>query len=195
MTLVSTILLALEPGPGQRDNVWSLSAVDMSSDIARDEILGVPSDRQWNYIIIHDSRGVTGDGDALNLAWDQEYARIGMATPRGAGYHFVINDDAGRSDGEVEICRRWKAQEAGDYIINDQQADMWNREAIGICLMGDAEAQPFSTRQMESTVQLVRMLQEAYDIPRSHVFVQTGRSADSPPPFFPLGEFSMQIRN
>ena len=84
--------LALEPDPGYRAKAWSLSALDMASDNARNEILGVPDDRQWNYIIIHDSRGIAGGERELNAAWDREYARQGLPTPRGAGYHFVINN-------------------------------------------------------------------------------------------------------
>eukprot|EP00752_Nemacystus_decipiens_P013965 g12401.t1 len=125
----------------------------MSGDNARDEILGVPDERQWDYIIIHDSRGVAGGERELNAAWDLEYARQGLPTPRGAGYHFVINDREGQSDGEVEIARRWKDQQAGDYI-SGEQADKWNREAIGICLMGDADSRPFSQDQMDATVKL-----------------------------------------
>lgn len=193
MTLVSAILLALEPDPGYRTNAWSLTALDMSSDTARDEILGVPDGRKWNYIIIHDSRGVTGNAKELDKAWNLQYARQGLPATRGAGYHFVINDREGRSDGEVEIARRWKDQLAGDYIAGEQ-ADKWNREAIGVCLMGDADNRPFSDDQMDATVKLVRLLQQAYDIPRSRVFLHTGRSADSLARFFPAGEFRKQIR-
>ncbi|MGB0767869.1 MAG: peptidoglycan recognition protein family protein [Phycisphaeraceae bacterium] len=193
MTLVSAILLALEPDPGYRTNAWSLSALDMAGEDARDEILGVPGDRAWNYIIIHDSRGIAGGERELNAAWDREYARQGLPTPRGAGYHFVINDRRGQSDGEVEIARRWKDQQAGDYI-SGEQADKWNREAIGICLMGDADNRPFSDDQLEATVELVRLLQQAYDIPRNKVFLHTGRSADSLAPYFPAGAFRKQIR-
>ena len=195
MTLVSTILLALEPDPGQRNSAWSLSAIDMTSDLARDEILGVDGDRQWDYIIIHDSRGITGKEADLDREWREHYAAQGQSAARGAGYHFVINDEQGRSDGAVEISRRWMAQEAGDYIKSGENADFWNRESIGICIMGDAEARPFSDDQFESTVQLVRMLQEAYDIPRSNVFIHTGRTPDASTPYFPVGEFRMQIRD
>ncbi|MEM9346634.1 MAG: peptidoglycan recognition family protein [Planctomycetota bacterium] len=193
MTLVSAILLALEPDPGYRQNAWSLSAMDMSSDNARDEILDVTNGKDWQYIIIHDSRGVVGGEKQLNDAWNLEYERQGLPATRGAGYHFVINDREGRSDGEVEIARRWKDQQAGDYI-SGEQADKWNRDAIGVCLMGDADSRPFSDDQMDATIKLVRLLQQAYDIPRSKVFLHTGRSADSLAPFFPAGEFRKQIR-
>lgn len=193
MTLVSSILLALEPDPSARSNAWSLSAIDLSSDLAKQEILVEPGDLDWNFIIIHDSRGITGGEAELDAAWDREYARQGQPTPRGAGYHFVINDPQGESDGQVEIARRWKDQLAGDYI-NGEQSDMWNRQAIGICLMGDADNRSFTGDQIESTVKLVRMLQEAYGIPRERVYVQTGRSAESTGPFFPRAEFFKQVR-
>jgi len=193
MTLVSAILLALEPDPGYRNNALSLSALELASDSARQEILVTPSDLEWNYIIIHDSRGITGGQQQLDAAWDREYARQGQPTPRGAGYHFVINDHLGRADGDIEIARRWKDQLAGDYI-NGEQADMWNRQAIGICLMGDADNRSFSKDQSESLVELVRLLQEAYGISRDRVYVQTGRSAGSTGPYFDKTAFYTQIR-
>lgn len=194
MTLVSSLLLALEPDPGTRSTAWSLSAIDLSSDLARQEILVEPSDLDWNFIIIHDSRGVSGGEQELDKAWNREYARQGQPAHRGAGYHFVINDRLGASDGEVEIARRWKDQLAGDYI-NGEQADMWNRQAIGICLMGDDDKRAFSGEQIESTVKLVRMLQEAYGIPRNRVYVLTGQQADATGPFFPQAEFAKRIRD
>ena len=193
MTAVSALLLALEPDPGQRHLAWSLSALEMDTNSARDEILGVEGDRQWQYIIIHDSRGVSGDASDLDAAWNREYARQGLPATRGAGYHFVIDDAKGRSDGEVEISRRWQDQEPGDYI-SGEKADYWNKNAIGVCIMGDADNRKFSDDQVDATVSLVRMLQQAYGIPRSNVYVQTGRSADSLAPFFPRAEFYKQLR-
>lgn len=194
MTLVSSLLLALEPDPGYRSGALALSAVDLSSDSAKQQILVPPSDLDWQYIIIHDSRGIPGGERELDAAWDREYARQGLATPRGAGYHFVINDANGQDDGQLQIARRWKDQLAGDYI-NGEQADLWNRQAIGICMMGDADQRPFSNDQIESTVKLVRILQQAYNIPRDRVFVQTGRSAESTGPYFPSAQFYTQIRD
>lgn len=192
MTLISAILLYLEPSQSTPDNVLSLSALDMARDSARDEILGVKDDRPWKYIIIHDSRGVAGGMAKLDAAWNADYARRGLPANRGAGYHFVINDRQGKSDGAVEIAPRWTRQESGDYIPGEE-GDMWNREAIGICLMGDADARPFSDDQFDATVKLVRMLQQAYGIPRDNVFIDTGRSANSLAPYFPTAKFRKQI--
>lgn len=193
MTLVSAILLALEPDPGYRNNAWSLSALEMDSSDARNEILGVQGDRDWQYIIIHDSQGVRGDAAQLDAAWNREYARQGLPATRGAGYHFVINDAKGKSDGEVQISPLWQQQEAGDYVTGEK-ADYWNMNAIGVCIMGDADQYRFSDDQIDATVSLVRVLQQAYGIPRSHIYVQTGRSADSLAPFFPRAEFFKLIR-
>ena len=194
MTAISALLLALEPDPGQRQFAWSLSALQMDSSDARSEILGVQAKRNWQYIIIHDSRGVAGDANDLDAAWNREYARQGLPATRGAGYHFVINDDRGKSDGEVQISRLWQQQRAGDYLTGGEDADYWNSNSIGICLMGDADTQPFSDDQIEATVSLVRMLQQAYGIPRDNVFIQTGRSEQSKASHFSKTEFLRQIR-
>lgn len=193
MTVVSAILLALEPDPGYRNNAWSLSALAMDGPDARSEILGVKGDKQWQYIIIHDSRGVRGDTQALNAAWNLEYARQGLPATRGAGYHFVINDAQGKSDGEVEIGPLWQQQQPGDYVAGET-ADYWNSNAIGVCVMGDADSRPFSDDQIDATVSLVRMLQQAYGIPRDKVIIQAGQASDSPALHFPKAEFLKQIR-
>lgn len=193
MTLVSAILLALEPNPTNKNKAWALSAIDMTKSQAKDEILGVEGDREWQFIIIHDSRGQTGGLDSLNNAYKRYYAAKG--TPeRDAGYHFVISDKTGQDGVGVEIANRWKDQQHGDYITGDR-ADYWNRQAIGICLMGDADSKPFEADQIETTIKLVRMLQEAYDIPRERVFIQTGQTEYSRSSYFPSGEFRKQIRD
>ncbi len=192
MTLVSALLLALEPGEAYRDNPLALSALDMSSDSARGEILGHVTDRRWDFIIIHDSFGVTGGMSELDKAWNLEYARQNLPE-LGAGYHFVVSDGFRRKGVEVEIAPKWKDQRDGGYI-SGEHADKWNREAIGVCLMGDADNRPFGDDQIDATVKLVRMLQEEYDIPRNRVFIHTGRSADSLAPFFPAAEFRKRIR-
>lgn len=193
MTLVSALLLVLEPDPTNRGSVLALSAMDMSSQSARDEILDVPGSHDWKYIIIHDSRGITGGMKQLDDAWNDYYEDRGMSASRGAGYHFVVND---RGNTQVEIAPRWKHQQAGDYV-NGLNSDKWNREAIGICLMGDAENRSvrFKEDQITATVKLVRMLQEKYDIPRERIRIQVGRSADSPAPYFPTGQFMRQVRD
>ena len=188
MTLISSLLRALEPKPGHRGAGMVLSALDPS---ARQRLFDTAEPQDWQYIIIHDSRGQVGGEDELNAAWDDWYRSQGL--PRnGAGYHFVINDDQGSEDGGIQRARRWENQLVGGFI-DAEDANFWNRVSIGVCVMGDATEQPYSKSQMDSLVWLIKQLQEQYGIPRERVIVQVGDSGSVASAFFPEGQFRRQL--
>lgn len=192
MTIVSSILLALEPDPTHRGSMISLSALDFQQEDVADRLWPAQVSEEWKYIIIHDSFGISGSEQNLNDAWDAEYARQGLAK-RGHGYHFVINDERGVSDGRIELTPKWTNQLFGSFI-DAEGADNWNRNSIGICVMGDAGSGPFSTAQLDSTVELVKELQRKLGIPRENVIVQVGNATgQGPATYFNYAEFRRRI--
>lgn len=192
MTIISSILLALEPDPTHRGAVVSLSAVDFQDNSGSLEQLWPAAGVQdWRYIVIHDSFGEAGSEKDLNRAWDSWYAQQGLAK-KGHGYHFVINDEQGLDDGLIQITPRWLDQRVGDFI-DAEGADNWNRISVGICVMGDADAGPFSTRQNDSLVALVKELQQKLGIPRENVIVHVGNTPDRPSTYFNTAEFRRRI--
>lgn len=192
MTIVSSILLALEPDPTHRGSMISLSALDFQQEAAAERLWPANVSDEWRYIIIHDSFGVTGSDRELNEAWDAEYNRKGLAKS-GHGYHFVINDEFGLSDGRIQITPKWSNQRFGSFI-DAEGADNWNRIAIGVCVMGDAGSAPFSTAQTDSLVELVKELQTKLNIPRENVIVQVGHgSSPAPATYFNYAEFRRRI--
>ncbi|MFI4860689.1 MAG: N-acetylmuramoyl-L-alanine amidase [Phycisphaerales bacterium JB063] len=193
MTAISAVLMVLDPGPVHNGLSIPLSAMESDDALSIDQALFAtrkPLSEDWQYIIIHDSRGQAGSVADLERFWDQYYASEGLS-PRGAGYHFVVNDAAGKSDGEIEVCQRWQEQYPGGYI-DAEGDDHWNRIAIGVCVMGDADARSFSGDQMASLTALVRELQRKFNIPRERVIVQVGQTAD-PAAYFPESQFRRQL--
>ena len=194
MTAFSSILMLLDPGPVHRGPSLALSAMEQNDPQSIEAALFNTNKPlrvdDWQYIIIHDSRGQTGSLENLEQAWNRYYADRGLAQ-RGAGYHFVIDDAASGADGRVEVCQRWQEQYPGGYIDTEGD-DHWNRIAIGVCLMGDADSRPFSHDQIESLARLTRELQQKFGIPRENVIVQVGQT-EAPALFFPEAEFRRRL--
>ena len=66
-------------------------------------------DSRWEMIVIHDSGSLSGTVREL----DAEARGAGL---NGLGYHFVIGNGAGLSDGVVEASYRWNGQLAGAHV-------------------------------------------------------------------------------
>jgi hypothetical protein len=146
-------------------------------------------DARWEMIVIHDSGSLSGTVRDL----DAEARDSGL---NGLGYHFVIGNGAGLSDGVVEASYRWNGQLAGAHVAaapnpdsSEQfRADQMNRTAIGICLVGHGDRSEFTEAQMRALVDLVRALQTRLDIPASRVVLHSdlNSAVSSPGRLFPV---------
>jgi len=154
----------------------------------------VAEEKPWQKIIVHSSLGQQGTMEDLDNAWNQFYISQGMPGNRGGGYHFVINDAKGHDDGVLEIAPRWEEQVYGDFL-DGEFANQELRQSIGICVMGDVESGPFSPKQMDTLVSLIRVLQERYDIPRDRVEFRVAQGSDGVAPYFPEAEIRRRIRD
>ena len=194
MTALSAVLMILDPGPIHRGPSLVLSALERDDAASIEQALFSTSKPlrtdDWQYIIIHDSRGQAGSLRDLERFWNDYYISEGLAA-RGAGYHFVIDDATSDQDGKVEVCQRWQEQYPGGYI-DAEGDDHWNRIAIGVCVMGDADTGAFSENQVESLTRLTRELQARLGIPRERVIVQVGHAA-GPALFFPEAAFRRRL--
>lgn len=103
----------------------------------------------WKYIIIHHSGTAAGSAALFDRFHRQEKRFV-----NGLGYHFVIGNGSGSDDGEVEIGRRWKEQITGAHVGGEL-----NKEAIGICLVGDFTRSAPTEKQMTSLLKLLNFLQ------------------------------------
>lgn len=141
---------------------------------------------RWQAIVIHDSGDSVGTFDSL----DKQAKASGL---RGVGYHFVIGNGNGMVDGELAICPRWSSQANGAHTAGPD-ADWYNRQAIGICLVGDGDRQRFTPAQVRRLTQLVRSLAQRLAIPQERVYLHSQLAqTTSPGKFFPEATFRAQV--
>ena len=170
-----------------------MSATDTSTALADTADSPLPDSgidqERWNHIVIHDSGSMAGTVREL----DAEARRAGLNE---LGYHFVIGNGSGLSDGVVEATPRWNRQGAGAHVATSsaptpseqRRVDALNRQAIGICLIGNGERGAFTEAQLRALLDLVRALQLQLDIPASQVMLHSDLTSEvsSPGRFFPV---------
>jgi LysM repeat protein len=115
---------------------------------------------KWKRIVIHHS--ATPVDDALNM--HRVHKARGMRN--GLAYHFVISNGSRKAyDGEVYLGGRWKSQLDGGHM----KKLSWNKESIGICLIGNFELRSPTSKQMDSLEGLCEYLIKRCNIPKSKV--------------------------
>ena len=112
----------------------------------------------WTWIVIHHS--ATDRGSAASF--DAEHRRRGWD---GLGYHFVIDNGNGGADGRVEIGYRWMKQAQGAHA----GVEIYNKQGIGICLVGNFDRSKPTEAQYRSLAQLTAWLMRTYNIPPERV--------------------------
>src|SRR6266498_790900 len=104
---------------------------------------------KWKYIVIHHSASPSASVKGMDY-----YHRVERHMENGLAYHFVIGNGHSMKDGEIAIGRRWTAQLDGGHLASEAL----NRKSIGICMVGNFDADRPTRRQMESLHSLVEFL-------------------------------------
>ncbi len=116
--------------------------------------------KRWKCIVVHHSGTSAGCASVFHQAhldrgWDE------------LGYHFVIGNGTGSSDGQIEVGSRWYKQKHGAHC---KTAGNWHNEhGIGICMVGNFEHGRPSARQLASLDKLVKFLMAKTSIPAGKV--------------------------
>lgn len=186
MTVAAGVLRILEPGAvPPLGGVTLLSIESDAAERPEDKLFDVAvPERPWRAIVVHDSRTAAGSYDAI----DKAHRRAGKD---GCGYHLVVNNGTGGQDGRTEVGYRWKYQEPGDYLVGPN-AGWYHQQAIGVCVVGDADQGAFTPSQQRELIWLVRQLQQEFSIPAEYVFVDVG-AGDGPAPGFSEGRFRQSL--
>ena len=147
------------------------------------------AERRWRHIVIHHT--VTSQGSVVFL--DRIHRARGFDS---LGYHFVIGNGAGAGDGEVQVGARWSGQTVGAHTrVNPADDNYWNRNSIGIVLVGDFTRAPPSRRQMDALVSLVRSLEQHFQIATDEVIPHRAvKGTLCPGPKFPWARFQQRLR-
>ena len=201
MTAVAVLLLLSDSPPSTRANLPAIQPLIMGQDTGTSENSWVPDasssidQDRWDHIIIHHSGRMTGTVRDLD-------ARAKSAGLNGVGYHFVIGNGAGLSDGVVEEGYRWTQQLPGAHVAisanattaEQDEANRLNSRSIGICVIGNGDRQPFTESQMRALIELVRSLQQIWGIPATGVQLHSDVSLDSGPGrFFPTARLEERL--
>ena len=146
-----------------------------------------PKSGKWKKIIIHHS--ATPVDDAMNM--HRVHKARGMKN--GLAYHFVVSNGSRKAtDGEVFIGGRWKGQLDGGHV----KKLSWNKTCIGICLIGNFEIKPPTSRQMKTLEGLCEYLMKRCSIPKSqvttHKVLHKGHTA-CPGKYFSLSSLTRQL--
>ncbi len=154
MTSVGGVLLATESRPAPPPVLAALDRPTTDLSAIFSSIEG--ETRNWRGIVVHHSEGTRGSAASI----DAQHRDAGL---RGLGYHFVIGNGSGSGDGEVEVGFRWTSQLPGAHA-GGPNAEDYNRQTIGICLVGDGERRAFTDAQLASLAALVQTLQDGVQI-------------------------------
>lgn len=190
MTVVGGLLWLLDGAPrpetsGLRLPALVASAGPNSLESAFDLETPIEGDR-WHGIVIHHSASPHGSGATL----DRDHRSMGL---NGLGYHFVIGNGNGASDGELHVGRRWLDQTPGAHTAGPE-GDWYNLNTIGICLVGDGDRRDFTPAQIQRLVQTVNELQRRLDLPAGSVRLHRELAGTNSPGLrFPAASFREQL--
>ena len=165
------------------------STVNITPNVPRGWIPPSRLEKKWAAIIIHHS--VTKDGNAAIFDKYHKEKRHWA----GVGYDFVIGNGRDSGDGQVEVTFRWDEQKVGAHC---KSSNNWaNREAVGICLVGDFSRKSPTKRQMQSLAKLVQFLRHRYKIPKRQIYGHNttpgAKPTKCPGRYFPMARFKAML--
>jgi hypothetical protein len=190
MSSVGGLLWMLQGGPAVRMQGLSLPPmVAAAGPSSIEQIFNTRQeipDSRWQAIVVHHSGAVVGNPATI----DVQHKSLGLD---GLGYHFVIGNGSGYGDGHIEVGYRWLDQLPGAHV-GGEYAEWFNRNAIGICLVGDGRRRPFTDQQSRRLVQIVSALAERLEIPADRIYLHSDLApTDSPGRMFPEAAFREQL--
>ncbi|MGC8540989.1 MAG: hypothetical protein ACP5QA_10220 [Phycisphaerae bacterium] len=138
--------------------------------------------RRWNYIIVYQSGGLSGNATQLSEGKDVggiiKPQHAGNMT-QGANFHFVVDNarnGLGNPDGYVQRGLAWQEQLSTapyfswPYLTPHHYSAYAN--AVGVCIIGDINRKGYSSSQIRSTVSLIKALERRLNISNSCVKLQ-----------------------
>jgi hypothetical protein len=189
------MLIAAGLASGRATEVYHRLVADpphtIPSDADLQELTGWDADvvpRDWTAIVLHHSATDAGSAASFDAYHRQQKGWQSL------GYDFVIGNGTGTPNGMIETGPRWRRQEAGAHANSIE----FNRQGIGICLVGNFERQVPTPEQMESTKRLVRFLAQRFHIPAErimgHCDIREGGGTACPGKCFPTDEIRQALK-
>lgn len=143
-------------------------------------------ERDWKYIVLHHTASNTGSVESIHESHLKRKDANGNPW-LGIGYHFVIGNGSGMTDGEIEPTFRWKQQMQGAHAGSSDP--IYNQQGIGIVLVGNFENQPPTAKQLIALKDLVRTLKTNYRVSAQNIIGHKDvRATECPGKLFPMAE-------
>ena len=159
-------------------------------DVPRNWLPPSQIEKKWTAIVIHHS-GTKSGNSAIFDKWHREGNHW-----EGVGYDFVIGNGTNSGDGLVEVTFRWREQKTGAHC-GGTPGNWANKDAVGICLVGNFNHTVPTSRQMQSLAKLVRFLQKRYGIPKSRIYghrtTPGARKTDCPGKNFSIARLKLML--
>ncbi len=142
----------------------------------------------WRYIVLHHTASESDSVESIHAAHRK---RTTNGRPwLGIGYHFVIGNGKGMTDGAISPTFRWRQQIHGAHAGHLD----YNNNGIGIALVGNFDKQPPTPAQLVSVGRLIRILQTAYRIPAAGIVGHGDvKNTACPGRYFPLDRLKRQV--
>jgi len=190
MTVVGGLLWALDTNEGPRLSGRALPSLIASTTPGSLETIfntRAPLDSErWQAIVIHHSASPFGTAESLN-------AQARAAGLQGMGHHFVIGNGNGMDDGEVHVGYRWLRQSPGAHTAGPK-GDWYNRNAIGVCVVGNFDRQKPTAAQLRRLGEVVRALQAKFGIGADKVYLHRDLApTTSPGRLFPASSLRDEL--
>lgn len=142
--------------------------------------------RDWKYVVVHHTASEKGNVESIHEEHQQKKDAKGNPW-LGIGYHFLIGNGNGMTDGEIEPTFRWRGQLQGAHAGSSDP--VYNQQGIGICLVGNFENHAPSAKQIASLKQLVKSLKGTYKISSKNVIGHRDvRATECPGKLLPMQE-------
>jgi hypothetical protein len=137
-------------------------------------------DGRWHSIVLVHSGSPVGSPASI----EEAHRAVGY---EGLGFHFVVGNGTGMSDGQIHVGYRWMDQADGAQLAGMAGS---SKGIIEVCLVGDGDRRPFSKEQLFRAAQLVSTLADHLGIPPESISLHHDLAqTSSPGRYFPRQAF------
>lgn len=183
MTAGIGLLSLLDPGSPSRAGGVSLSPL-MATGGARgvEAVFGTTEPIEpgrWESIVVVHSGSPVGSPASI----EEAHRSVGYD---GMGFHFLVGNGTGMSEGQIHVGYRWMEQRDGAELAGLDSS----KGVVEVCLVGDGDRRPFGDEQLHRAAQLVAALADRLGIESSQIMLHSDLAeTSSPGDYFPRQAF------
>ena len=120
--------------------------------------------KDWKFLVLHHSGTDAGSLESIDAVHRRRRDSAGNLW-RGIGYHFLIGNGQGMSDGQIQATFRWTSQLSGAHA----GSKLYNQYGVGICLVGNFETSGPTSAQLKAVRSLIAELKSQFGLTTEQV--------------------------